>query len=109
MPLTARLLWLGLRADADARSLAEIQDDAARLRELVSDGEGLRDRAVGLSTGDLSDGVRRQLGLYLELIEGEISRLSGSTRSCLLGAGRGHGPRPVPEGVRPVAPGRCAA
>ena len=76
VPLTARLLWLGLRADADARSLAEIQDDAVRLRMLVSDGEELRDRAVGLSTGDLSEGARRQLGLYLELIEGETSRLT---------------------------------
>ncbi|MDQ1600845.1 MAG: hypothetical protein QOD68_2319 [Actinomycetota bacterium] len=76
VPLTARLLWLGVRADADARSLAEIRDDDARLRELVTDGEALHDRAVGLSTGDLSDGVRRQLGLYLELIDGEISRLT---------------------------------
>jgi DNA-binding CsgD family transcriptional regulator/tetratricopeptide (TPR) repeat protein len=78
VPLTARLLWLGTRADADGRSTAEIQDDEARLRELIRDGEALRDRAVALAKGDLSEGVRRQLNLFLVLIEGEISRLSAT-------------------------------
>jgi DNA-binding CsgD family transcriptional regulator/type II secretory pathway predicted ATPase ExeA/tetratricopeptide (TPR) repeat protein len=78
VPLTARLIWLGLRADADGRSTAEIRDDEARLLELVNDGKALRDRAVALSTGHLSDGVRRQLNWFLTLIEGEISRLSAS-------------------------------
>jgi len=74
-PLAARLLWLGVRADADARSLAEIADDQDRLRALVTDGESLRDRGEALAAGHLSEGGRRQLSVFMSLIAGEMSRL----------------------------------
>ena len=109
VPLTVRLLWLGVRADADARSLAEIQDDRARLLQLVSDGEALRDRAVGLSTSELSDGVRRQLGALPGADRGRDVAVDRAAGPRVLGAGRRPRPRPLPEGVRPVAPGRCPA
>ncbi len=73
--LTARLLWLGVRADADSRSRAEVSADAARLQALVADGEGLCDRAGALPLRVEAVGVRQQLDRYLHLIEGEMSRL----------------------------------
>ena len=56
VPLAARLLWLGVRADADARSLAEIADDQERLRAVVTDGKRLSDRGEALATAQLSEG-----------------------------------------------------
>ena len=78
VPLAARLLWLGVRADADARSLAEIADDEERLRAVVTDGKRLSDRGEALATAQLSAGGRRQLRVFLSLIAGEMSRLAAA-------------------------------
>ena len=79
VPLAARLLWLGVRADADARSLAEIADDQERLRAVVTDGKRLSDRGEALATAQLSAGGRRQLRVFLSLITGEMSRLAAAS------------------------------
>jgi DNA-binding CsgD family transcriptional regulator/tetratricopeptide (TPR) repeat protein len=75
VPLAARLLWLGVRADAEGRALAEMSGDAERLRELVSDGRRLTARAAALTSDTVAAGARRQLETFLLLIEGEMSRL----------------------------------
>ena len=63
VPLTARLLWLAVCAPTPTRAAWPRSRSTMRgSASSVADGEGLRERAVGLSTGDLSDGVRRQLG-----------------------------------------------
>ena len=74
-PLTARLLWLGVRADADARAIAEIADQPDRLDLVLADGNDLRDRATALAARRISDGERRQVRVFLALIAGEHSRL----------------------------------
>jgi DNA-binding CsgD family transcriptional regulator/tetratricopeptide (TPR) repeat protein/type II secretory pathway predicted ATPase ExeA len=77
LPLAVRLMWLGVRADADARALAEIQRDQARLQELTDDGAGLVANAAELAAKAASAGVRLQLDRFLALIAGETSRLLG--------------------------------
>jgi DNA-binding CsgD family transcriptional regulator/type II secretory pathway predicted ATPase ExeA len=78
VPLAARLLWLGVRADADARSMAEIDGRQDRLRALVTDGLSLADRADMLAARAISDGERRQVAVFGALIAGELSRLQSS-------------------------------
>jgi DNA-binding CsgD family transcriptional regulator/type II secretory pathway predicted ATPase ExeA len=77
LPLTVRLIWLGVRADADAHALAEMQRDHARLRQLTDDGAGLATTAAELPAQAASDGVRLQLDRFLALIAGEQARLLG--------------------------------
>jgi DNA-binding CsgD family transcriptional regulator/type II secretory pathway predicted ATPase ExeA/tetratricopeptide (TPR) repeat protein len=75
LPLAARLLWLGVRADADARAIAEIDGQQDLLRALVSDGLGLAEQAEDLAAGTISDGEGRQVAVFGALIAGELSRL----------------------------------
>ncbi|MGZ4609383.1 MAG: ATP-binding protein [Actinomycetes bacterium] len=75
VPLAARLLWLGMRADADAAALARVTGDDERVRLLVDDGAALHDRARALATPYLSDGARRQLDAFVALVAAEQSRL----------------------------------
>jgi DNA-binding NarL/FixJ family response regulator len=77
-PLTARLLWLGVRADADARAIAEIADQPSRLNVLIADGNDLRDRGEALLSGGVSDGESRQVRVFLALIAGELTRLTAN-------------------------------
>ena len=74
-PLTARLMWLGLRADADAAARTAASPDDAGKRALVDDGTVLAARAHALSTSVTNDGMRRQVDGYLALIDAEESRL----------------------------------
>ena len=53
--VVARLLWLGLRSDADSAALARMTGDDAWLRSLVEDGAAIRHRAGSLAT----EGCRR--------------------------------------------------
>lgn len=75
VPLTARLLWLGVRADADATVWSTTEGDGARRRTLIEDGHVLATRAQQLATQATTDGMRRQVDGFVALIAAEESRL----------------------------------
>jgi DNA-binding CsgD family transcriptional regulator len=75
LPLTLRLMWLGVRSDADAAARATFDVDGARRRALTADGTALAARARHLATSTMTGGMRRQVDGYFALIGAEESRL----------------------------------
>ena len=95
---------LGVRADADARTMAEIADEPDRLSALIADGHNLRDRCEALLHGDISEGERRQVRVFLAGAIGRADAAHGGARPGSLAAGsRRGGGRPLPALLRPVA------
>ena len=72
--LSARLLWLGVRADADAATSVTDRDGPPR-RALVDDGNALADRARRLATAPMTAGMLRQVEGLLALVDAEQARL----------------------------------
>jgi DNA-binding CsgD family transcriptional regulator len=71
----ARLCWLGVRADADAASLARGEAATGRIRQLEEDGQLLADSVQVLAAHPLGDGTRRQLDASITLVAAELTRL----------------------------------
>lgn len=78
LPLAARSFWLGVRADADAATVATLARDDHRVSELADDALRLQQSARALQGRALSGGVRAQLDRFIALIAAEVSRLRGS-------------------------------
>jgi DNA-binding NarL/FixJ family response regulator len=82
VPLEARLVWLAVRADADAAVHAQLRGDEPALLAIDGDVRELLSRADHLAAGELSDGARRQVDTFRALITAEASRLDGAGRSA---------------------------
>jgi DNA-binding CsgD family transcriptional regulator len=81
VPLEARLVWLAVRADADASVHARLRGDEPALKALVDDVGLLVSRADQLATAELSDGARRQVETFRALTTAEAARIGGADRS----------------------------
>jgi DNA-binding CsgD family transcriptional regulator len=82
VPLEARLVWLAVRADADAAVHARLRGDEPAMLAIDGDVRELLSRADHLAAAELSDGARRQVDTFRALITAEASRLDGAGRSA---------------------------